>query len=283
MHKGRFIKSEKSNFGNPYRFRAAERSRMPYVLGGVFFVCGALLYWLFFSPSFAIARITVEGGFAFTSDTLKNMIEQQLGRTRWSIVPTRNIFAFSSEESARVMKDQFAIEQVYVKKDRPHHIAITVSEKPREAIWSTRNQSYALDNSGTVIAQTGSLDSGLRPSLGMTKNVPIIYDLSGAVVEFKQQVVSPAALGFISKLWQAENIKLLQPRYFTLPKTNATDLTLQVGDSAGWNIYFDTTMPLPDQLNALDLTLRNSVPALKRAKLNYIDLRFGERVYVKYH
>lgn len=270
----RFVKSEKSKLGNPFRFRTVTRSNTLYLLGGIIFIFGSLLYWLFFSPSFAIASITVQGSFAFTPDTLKNMIAQQLGGTRWSVVPTRNIFAFESEVLGRAIKEQFAVEQVYVKKDRPRRIVITVSEKPREAIWSARNESYALDSQGAII--------GLQ-STDHRLPLPIVYDLSGAVVELKQQVISPATLAFISKLWQEENIKILQPRYFTMPKTNATDLTLQVGDSNGWNIYFDATMPLPDQLNALDLTLRNSVSALKRPKLDYIDLRFGERVYVKYH
>lgn len=273
MQTGRFIKSEKSKLGNPFRFRTVARSRTPYILGGMFFVFAALLYWLFFSPSFAIASISVGGNFVFPSATLGQLVKNQLTRTRWSIVPTHNIFAFESEELARTIKEQFAVEQVYVKKDRPHRIAVTVLEKPRQALWSTRNQMYALDSQGAVIGLP-TADYGLQ--------LPIVYDLSGGAVDIKQQVMATATLAFISKLWHAENIKLLQPRYFTMSQVNAADLTLKVGDTNGWSIYFDAAMPLQDQLNALDLTLRNSVSVQKRSKLDYIDLRFGERVYVKY-
>ena len=271
MRRIRFIKSEKTRLGNPFRFQTAAVLHWPYALGGAFFIAAALLYWLFFSPNFVITRIAVDGNFALPPPAIQELIRAQLDSARWRAVSQQNIFALDSQALTKKITEQFVVEQVYVKKDRPHTLAITVSERPREAIWSTRGQFYALDVQGIVLGKTP------RPTMGGS---PVIYNESGGELSLKQQIISPAVLSFIAKLLDDERIKLLQPRFFIVPKSNSTELTLKVGE--GWTVRFDAALSLEDQLHNLDLTLRNSIPPDKRAKLNYIDLRFGERVYVKY-
>ena len=57
---------------------------------------------------------------------------------------------------------------------------------------------------------------------------------------------------------------------------------MQVKTNAGWHIYLKMNDDIKAQLENLDLTLKNSIAPDEQSKLEYIDLRFGEKVYYKY-
>ena len=268
----RFNKSEKKNFGNPFRFHAISSSvRLPawITISLIALMLSGGLYWLFFSPAFAINQIRVNSSFYISSDTLAAHIKNQMTQFRWKIMPERNIFAFNTERFLQNVSSQFSLSNAYISKDRPHTLNITRADPPREAIWSSKGAQYAIDAQGKI---AGTI---VTPAL----NATILYDTSNSNPAVGEQVVPVGLLQFVIAVLQDDKIKNLGPKFFTIEKPNATDIQLKL--AAGWKAYFDTTSDSKAQLANLDLILHNTVPPDKRNQLDYIDLRYGEKVYYK--
>ncbi|OGL65534.1 hypothetical protein A3B21_01540 [Candidatus Uhrbacteria bacterium RIFCSPLOWO2_01_FULL_47_24] len=270
----RFHKSEKKNLGNPFRFHAAASPmHLPVWLSISLtaLILSGGLYWLFFSTTFAIRQIRVDSKLYISSDTLAAQIKNQMAQFRWRIIPQRNIFAFNSEKFMQNISTEFALSNAYLKKDRPDTLFLTISDPPREALWSSKGIQYAIDAQG-LIAGIITISA---------QNATILYDTSNSTPALKDQVVSTNLLHFVVVVLQDEMIKNLGPKFFIIEKANDTDIQLKLAE--GWKAYFDTTGDPKTQLANLDLILRNTMPPDKRNKLDYIDLRFGEKVYYKYH
>lgn len=268
-----FIKSEKNNLGNPFRFQGihAPRVRAIPAFGLLLIILAALVYWALFSGPLAITKVRVESNFTLPIETLTQKFVNQLSALRWSFVPQRNIFAFNARALSKTISEQFLLGDVRVKKNLPHEIVLTIAEKPREILWSARGQLYALDPQGFILGTT-------EIKSGDTKTV--IYDQSGAVPEAHAKILAPAMLNFVSTIVRNARVTSLKPQFFILANSRATEITLKVGE--GWNIKFDTTQNPDTQLKNLDIILRNSIAPDALKRLEYIDLRFGEKTYYKF-
>lgn len=268
-----FIKSEKKNFGNPFRFQRIHAPRIPVApaAGFALIVITALLYGALFSAPFAITRVRIESNFALPPEVLIQKLTDQLSARRWSFIPQRNIFAFDGRALSRSVSERFLLGNVRVQKNRPHEILLTIAEKPREILWSSRGQLYALDSEGTVLGPTQE-KSG--------ENKTVLYDQSGAIPEVHSKILTPEILYFVNTIARNDRVASLNPQFFVLTDARTTEITLKVGD--GWNIKFDLTQSPETQLTNLNIVLRNSIAPDALKKLEYIDLRFGEKTYYKF-
>lgn len=266
----RFIRSEKQNLGAPFRFPGAATSRSArwyiVLLAAVLLISG--IYWLFFSPVFTVNRIRVQGT-TISADEWQRMILSQFTRARWGIVPQRNIFAFDTNAFEGDIISKYALNTIYIKKDRPHEIIVTLAEKPRNAVWVSRGTYFALDSQAKIL--------GIIPQ---PADALLIYSQLDEPLKVNDSVLAPAMLAVIRTSIGDNRIKSLQPEFIVVEKANATEFMVKVGE--GWKIKIDSNVGLMEQLNNLELILRNSIPPDKRKNLDYIDLRFGERVYFKY-
>ena len=57
---------------------------------------------------------------------------------------------------------------------------------------------------------------------------------------------------------------------------------MEVQTSQNFLIYFNPKEDIEKQVQKLILTFENEIPQEKRENLDYIDLRFGDKVYYKY-
>lgn len=274
MGSRRFIRSEKHNLGNPFRFPAAAAARIPILL--LFGLCALFIlgvfYWIFFSPAFAIERIRLETAIALPADDLSGLLHKQFTRQRFGIISQKNIFAFDGEEFSTALSQQFALSSIYLRKNRPHEIIVTVSEKPRNAIWNTRGINFAINAQGAVlgaVAKPRSVDGAM-----------LVYEQGEQLPSVGQQIISPTMLAFLTRLFQHNKIRPLHPQFFIIAKPGVSEFSLKVGE--GWKIVLNASAELESQLASLELVLRNTVPPDTRKNLDYIDLRFGEKVYYKY-
>ena len=131
---------------------------------------------------------------------------------------------------------------------------------------------YAIDASGNVAGEI-SAPRGHG-------EVPVIYDESGGDATALMQVLDPTMMQFIARVFHASEIETLHPQFFRMSEPKSRNITVKMQE--GWSAHMTADAPVEPQLKNLNLTLAHSVPANKRATLNYIDVRFGERVYVKY-
>lgn len=268
-----FAGRQSSAVKNPFRLRYGDgHARFPYSAAVYIFVAGFLgiLYGLFLTPVFAIERVDIQGTVGLSREALRQAVQHQLQGRRWHLVSQRNILALDTKTFEQELEEQFAIADIKIKKDHPHTIVINVVEQARSALWSARGKLYALDGQGVI---TGEVQQLAAPSAA------VIYDKSAKVPVPKEHVLAQPVVDFVIALLQNERIQALHPQFLLVEEPNKSEIELKVGE--GWRIYFDTSAPLSSQLQNLDLTLRNTITPDARKNLEYIDLRFGERVYYK--
>lgn len=273
-----FSKSETKNLGNPFRFqsgsgRGNKGKHTLAIPGLILAILGSmtLLYWLFFTPAFAITSIQVQSGIALPADTISQIVQAQLNSTRLHIFPQSNLFAFDADTLGKQLQERFALEHVTVSRNRPHTLMVTVSEKPREAIWSAQGKFYALDISGVVQGEIAAPQN---------TTIPVIYDQSGGDIAEHAQIIDPIMLQFIARLLHDPTIEPMQPQFVLMTNPKSSELMIKVKE--GWKLHLTKDASLESQLANLNLTLSHSVTPEKRSKLEYIDVRFGEKIYVKY-
>lgn len=240
-----------------------------FIMGVVMLIIG-LGYWLFLSSAFAIKRVQVESQVVLPTEWLAKILTQQLQKTRWRFAQQKNIFAFDAEQFGGALSREFALANMYVKKDRPHELIVKVSEKPREIVWSTQGKYFVLDAQGKIL---GSLsDTEARGKM-------IIYAKTAAMPSNNAPIMTPRILAFIANVFQHADLQTLRPQFFIAENEDASEIALKVGE--GWRIFFDATQDLGVQIENFKMTLTRAVPATARNKLDYIDVRFGRRVYYK--
>src|SRR3989338_10189633 len=265
-------KLETHNRGNPLRFNGIGRraiSARLLVISGVA-VFASLGYWLFLSSAFAIERVQVESQVSIPTEVFSGLLEEQLKKTRWKIVREKNVFAFDTEEFLETLSGTFALANMYVKKDRPHTIIVRISEKPREAVWSVQGKYFVLDTQGKALGSISKEEA---------EGKMVIYAKGVTIPEKDTRILSPQALAFIANIFQHADLQTLHPEFIFSEKDKASEIAVKVGE--GWRILFDTTQDLGAQIENFKLTLQHAVPADARNKLDYIDVRFGRRVYYK--
>ena len=280
--------TQASRRGNPLRFQDISKNFKPLRVVVPLLVVGlcVLVYWLFLTPAFAIEKIEMRGSFIWPQERLSSLVSSQLAQKRWFFAHQNNIFTFDKLAFANTISQQFIIDKISVERQRPHTLIINTLEKPRKALWSSQGVIYALDAEGIV---TGVAD------LNTPDNQFIIYDKNEENAEVSEQnrgvlnagtpVLSAGAMAFLNNLITNDFIRSLNPRFAIVSGLNPDYASVKFSEAgqptAGWNVYFSIDDTLETQVENLKLVLQHSIPPAKRSALNYIDLRFDNKVYYK--
>ena len=237
-------------------------------------------------PYFKISKITVIGNKITKAAEIENFIRQ-------SFFAKNNYFLFSDKSTAEKIKEVFLYENVQIKKIFPDTIQITVNEKPTSVIYDDKTNYYLLDNEGKVIKQLNefanipavnistSTNSTTSPNIHLDLyrqiqnaygNFPVIYN-DKPTLGIKKDLISPKIIK--SAIEWEKNIRdqgVGEVQYF---KIGETDFNLRIFLKQPWYILINTDLDSQVQMKNLKIIISNNKPT------EYIDLRFGERVYWK--
>ena len=270
----RYNKVSAKPYANPFRFPTIKRrSQLGFILiGTIFFAALFLFYWLFLSPKFAIRRIELQSGITLFPDRARQIIAEQMNRRKLHFLPQNNLWIFDTRDLIKRISEEFAVDLVNVRRLRPQTIKIAIAEEERRALVNFQNSFYALNGQGAVLGQAvGTASSGSEIS---------IYMKDGKALQKGDEILSAQAMRFVTELSDSPIRAGYKPMIMIIEKPRSDDL--QVKTNAGWHIYLKMNDDIKAQLENLDLTLKNSIAPDEQSKLEYIDLRFGEKVYYKY-
>ncbi len=286
----------------------AERGRKKWntrglVFGGsVFagFVCLVVLaYFLFFSKFFTIDMVTVQAKGDLDASQIRQVLFQEMGRTRLGIIPETNIFWFSLSRARATLQDTFAISQLTIKKNYPNRISVTVEGKKFHALWYSQGIFYditpsgslraAVDRSSIATVPSGIGDATSTPLAQKKMPTPIMRDSGKIIPIIVDEKNQPIALGqtVVDQQYVDEIVTLpatleqIGVPFSSIHMTQgAPDITIVTQE--GWTIRFTLQEKFSDQLAYLDTVLREKIKG-DRKKLNYVDVRFENRVYYTLH
>lgn len=258
----------------------------------IFVIALVLLFlWLIRFPEILIQDISISGNTITSSEEIENIAHQYLEGSYVFIVPKNSSFLYPRRKIERSILHAFTrIREVSVKKSDSITMHIQVREREPFAMWcddalfqsnastTTNAPCYFIDEESYIYATaphfTGnvfftyygdiaidSIYADIAPLGAQYMNTEDFFDIQPFLVAFSDLDYIPVSLRRIDEL----------------------DLEMELGDGARIIFSHDTRLPvlLDNMQSVLDSDV--FIEAEENEKqIDYIDLRFGNKVYVKF-
>ena len=234
------------------------------------FVATGLVYIFFFSSIFQFDSVEVKGADSVSPEAVL------------STVPARgNLFLISSDQIQKSILNKFPeIGRVQAQKNfLTHKLAIDIVERQKFVVWCRAEGKHPilpciiLDSQGVAF----------REEKEIPPDVPVIVFSQASLPAFGSIAVDPKILLFVVELKKT----LESWNIFQAASTKIQSFSLEPGlvaahTTEGWNVYFTQEEDHSWQETKLREVLEKQFSETKkRAKLKYIDVRFGNQAYVK--
>ncbi|MCX6782180.1 MAG: FtsQ-type POTRA domain-containing protein [Candidatus Magasanikbacteria bacterium] len=271
----------------------------------------AWLILMIYLPYFRINKINFEGLKIIDRSEIENYINRSY--LQGGIIPHNNYFLISTKDITRDIQSKYAVDSVTVKKYFPGLINIQIEEKITTIIYDNGSSYSLLDKDGTVIkileqyrettfattTASTTISENVSTSSYMTDEIasstrtethkPDFQKLSGnypgtpillddrnkQVFEKKVIIFAPNFINSIidwQKALRSEGIGDM--RYF---QTDNPSAGVKAYLNKNWYLLIQPTNPMSNQI----VNLKTIISNRDISPVEYIDLRFGERVFWK--
>ena len=232
------------------------------------FILPVFLVFLAYLPWFRIQEIEITGG-EEKEGVIKDLIKENLKKKFFLVFPKDNFFLIDKENLIREIAKAFAeIEKVNLKKSFiSRKIKVEIKNRRIFAFICDEPNCFYLDDEGNIFKESPLISGALMLEVVASSSAREKLSLGGSVdgENFKK-------ISFLAKKFE-ENYKE-KPSKIILSE-NVSELIL----ASGLKIILDLENEPEKILRNLDIALQN---AKDRKNLEYIDLRFGNKVYYKF-
>jgi len=228
---------------------------------------------LFYIPYFKIKKISIEGNSSVDSEKIMANVSNYLAGKEFKIFPKDNFLILSKKEIVdSILKEFPRLKKVSLNKNFPDTISIKVTERNNEALFCFQNKDEGcafIDEDGFVFDKAPYFSAGVYLSF-FNDTASTTWKLDFQVIpeeQFKKLID-------FKNLLTEENIKIFQ---IILKKEGI----YQLQTSEGWYILLNEQSNIRLSFDNLKTTLDSTIKN-NRQKLDYIDLRFGNKVFYKF-
>lgn len=212
-------------------------------------------------PEINISNIEVHGNNIVSQEELQNLVKSQLEGNYLNIFSKSNILLYSKSDIIASISDSYKrIKTIEVGRSNINTIYIAVDEREPHALWCNQ-RCYFLDSVGYIYTEA-PIFSG---NIFFTYNIPIDGEPIGTQLLSEDEFTT---LGFLLEL-----LEELEPIQLSL--IDNIDFEIEMKD--GSKIYFSRDKDFGNIYDNLE-----SVLSLLEGSIEYIDLRFGSKVYYRY-
>lgn len=238
-----------------------------------FFVIAVGVFYYFTSGRFQIHDVIVRGLKDTSKDDARQVISFWLSEKSWYVVPHKVLWLASvGDITARLKTSLSTVKDISIAKEYPDKLIFDFKEydgwgvlchgDPEQCSW--------IDRSGVAFSHASEF-SGII--------IPKIRDMRERDFRLGEEQLSSNLMKLITYYNErAPDNDYLQSLQFIIDKKDAT---LRVTTRNGWNILLLETSDPEKSYNNLKTTLEGEVKD-KVSKLEYVDLRFGNRIFYKF-
>lgn len=243
-------------------------------------VAGVLIagtgWYVFTVPSLQVRTIEIEGAHQTPTAEIEESLREVLNERRWGILPAGHYLVISADRIERMLKERFpALEAVRADPRFPNRLGISITERNLWGIYcqrpdpSLRPKACAyLDRHGTAYEPLAGFSGWLLPVIYGSEPVA-----AGAVV------VPESAVAFYEEARAA--LAGLGEQLLVLARASSTPEDARLGLAGGWTVVVSAERPVAEWSNVLSTVLAEEVKE-RRALLEYVDARFGRKVFYKF-
>ena len=222
-------------------------------------------------PRFTIQHIEIAGAKDVSTELVHSLVEGKLASNSFAFFSPSNIFLYPRAEIEAAVREQYPpVNSVSVSRESLFATAITVKIEERKAFarWCSET-CYALDESGFIFGAASDIP-----------NVATPYDFGGALATSTEpigQTFLPGRFVGVVALLERLGQAGFSPERITMD--GAQDFSVRLAEGYVINATFGSDVGT--LVKNLELVLSSDALRGKESQLEYIDLRFGNRVYYK--
>lgn len=251
-----------------------------------------LAYWLFWSGLFEVRAIEVRGNQTLAAGTIEQVVREQFSHRRAVLFSQSHLLFFDSAAVEQRLQQQYFFDQVVIKRRPFHRLIVAITEKTAQLTWVSDSRYYTIDGNGLALREilapsVVELRDDQQPSEAaageqvidaqiLGDSGTVVIDQTNTPVTIGQSVANQAFIHFITELVNQFSTTELTAEQWLVP--SPSEGVVHVKTNRGFTVYFDSQDQLDAQLANLRLILREKI---KDRNVNYIDLRFGNRVFIK--
>ncbi|MBP6942628.1 MAG: hypothetical protein KBB55_01140 [Candidatus Buchananbacteria bacterium] len=258
---------ERKSFANPFN---EEERRRTFHTGKYLKILGAILvvYLFVYSDLLKITTVTISGTDMVPEAELRQVIDERLNNWRWFIVPERHYVWLNESRLRRDIESRYSLNKLELKKGWKT-LNVTIEEKIAYIIIYNQDKFYFADANGTVIKEIGESEAS-----HYWQRFPVLN-----VGQHEVAISSTITTSKMVTLLLDLDAKLREQKFpIQGYETRGVDTLVYVSRD-GWRAFFSPERPAAESLDNLRLVLEQKVP--DKNKLEYIDVRFGEKVFYK--
>lgn len=269
------------------------RSRITLIL--LFLTILAWLGFIFYIPYFTIKNLDFSGTDKSLAEKIDITFKGELESRKFFILNKSNYFVFNEVNFKQKLEDMFMLSELEIVKKFPNIIAIKAEEKTTSLVVIVNNDAYFVDYNGMVIdvlkdtEKLFSFDTSGTSNTAGTPKIAILENNASQIpqVELKNttgainariNVFNGDQVSTILEIYEKLNKEGIMIINFILDDAQDTKITTKTKE--GFLIYFTSEDTIQNQIDNLKIILREKIGD-NRSNLQYIDLRFGDKVYYK--
>lgn len=246
------------------------------------------LFVFSYADVFQINNVEVSGTQRINQVEVEDLIYEQTEGRRYILFGQGSIFFFSKHQAKKVIAENLLLDEVKVKKSYFKTIKIEITEKQSGIGWVSGGSQYYLDlegvalreielGGGFIVEQSGENTDLIRSELS-SGDFPVVYDQSNGEVMIGQLVTTEKLVNFVLSLFDELSVVAdFEISHFTVERPFSREVTLVTKEE--WEARFKVGENPIIQGGILVSILQQKIK--DRSNLEYVDLRFGEKVFYK--
>ncbi|MFA6537487.1 MAG: hypothetical protein WCT18_03780 [Patescibacteria group bacterium] len=237
------------------------------LIGGTI-VTFLILYALFFSPIFFISDIKIDGLREDNREAVNNIIYNALKEKKLGIFSKSHLLFLPVEQIKENIRQIILLDELDVQKNWPHGLTISVKEKNGALIWQNNAGCFLIDLAGTALRQCQGQNNYLTVKL-INDNEPRV--IGDKVIE------TNLILSIVELCENLKNIFGQGSAKFVEKENDYIYIFLENGPQLRFALAESTSRAV----SRLMAIYNNEKYQESWSTLHSVDLRFGEKIYVK--
>lgn len=228
------------------------------------------------AESLRIASVEVKGARQTPAAEIEQVARDALGARRWGILPAGNFFSISTDEIGRRIREGFpGLEGISAHRVFPDKLVVSISERELWGVYCQRPDPAHPPRACAYLDRRGTAYVALSGFSGWL--LPVIYGSEPAAPG--SAVASESLISFYAEAGRA--LDRLGERLLLLTRASSTPEDARLGLDSGWTVWVSVNRPVAEWSNVLATVLSEEIKE-RSALLEYVDLRFGRKVFYKF-
>jgi len=275
--KNRKLDYNKKKFDNPFFKETSKKIcfsklsfRKKLIVIEVIIVLLCAIYFFLFSGYYSINEIHITGLERLSTDSMKNEVWHKLRDKTFIFNPSTNLLFLKEDKLYKHLDENYSFDSIIITKEYPKKISIDLKERTSAFIWCEENRYYYTDSKGFIINEIGPLE--------IDKNFPLIVNESKKCAIDNKIQLEEEYVAYVFDLFdRLRNNKEIEIDRFLIDQ----DIdTVKMILTKGPKIYFNIQKDVDEQIKKV-LIIKNEKLKNNFYTKEYIDLRYGEKIYYR--